>query len=49
LRELGSDVYEFERVLRRRKRGGIEESLIQWRGMGKNYASWEPSSNVVPG
>ena len=49
LRELGSDVYEFERVLRRRKRGGIEESLIQWRGMGKKYASWEPSSNVVPG
>ena len=49
LRELDSDVYEFDKVLRRRKRGGVEESLIQWRGTGKKYASWEPRSNVVSG
>ena len=47
LRALGEDVYEFERVLARRKRGRGEQLLIKWRGFGEDEATWEPAKNII--
>lgn len=44
---LGEDVYEFERVLARRKRGRGEQLLIKWRGFGEDEATWEPARNII--
>lgn len=47
IRTLGEDVYEFERVLARRKRGRGEQLLIKWRGFGEDEATWEPARNII--
>ena len=44
---LGDDVYEFERILARRKRGRGEQLLIKWRGFGEDEATWEPARNIL--
>jgi len=47
LTDLGDDVYEFERILSRRKRGRGEQLLIKWRGFGEDEATWEPARNIL--
>jgi len=42
-----SDVlYEIEKILRKRKRKGIKEVLIKWKGYPRSQSSWEPEENV---
>jgi hypothetical protein len=44
---MGDDVYEFEAILARRKRGRGEQLLIKWRGFDESQATWEPASNII--
>ena len=44
---MGNDVYEFEAILDRRKRGRGEQLLIKWRGFDESQATWEPASNII--
>ena len=44
-----STTWSIERVLERRKRrrGGVEECLVQWKGFSKEYNSWIPASSII--
>jgi cell division cycle-associated protein 7 len=43
----GDDIYEFEAILDRRKRGRGEQLLIKWRGFDESQATWEPATNII--
>ena len=43
----GDDIYEFEAILGRRKRGRGEQLLIKWRGFDESQATWEPVRNII--
>lgn len=45
---MGDDIYEYERILDRRKRGRGEQVLVKWRGYDETQATWEPASNIIP-
>lgn len=40
-------VYRIEKILKRRKRGGIWELLVQWKGHSKEHNSWIPESDLL--
>ena len=42
-----SDIYQVEKVLRKRKRRGKTEYLVKWAGYSNRYNSWEPEGNFV--
>ena len=40
------DVYRVENVLRKRKRKGVVEYFVKWKGYSDKFNSWVPESNV---
>lgn len=42
-----SKVFKVETVLKRRKKGGISESLVKWLGYPLTMASWIPTSEIT--
>ena len=40
------DVYRVEKVLRKRKRKGVVEYFIKWKGCPDKFNSWVPESNI---
>ncbi|XP_046340435.2 chromobox protein homolog 2-like [Haliotis rufescens] len=38
--------YEVDQILNQRKRKGVLEYLVRWRGFGKEEDSWEPGKNL---
>lgn len=47
LRDLGDDVFEYEKVLSERQDEDGRYVLVKWRGMGKQHATWEPAANII--
>nr|XP_022342146.1 chromobox protein homolog 1-like [Crassostrea virginica] len=43
--ESGSE-YEVDKILQQRKRKGVLEYLVRWRGYGAENDSWEPGKNL---
>ena len=42
------DLYEIERILDKRKSNkGKTEYLVQWKGYGREDATWEPEQHLV--
>jgi hypothetical protein len=41
------DVYSVERLLGKRKRGGVTEYLCKWRDFGEEENSWEPEDGIA--
>ncbi|XP_002737498.1 uncharacterized protein LOC100369045 [Saccoglossus kowalevskii] len=41
------EVYEAERLLRKRTRKGAVEYLVKWKGWSNKYNSWEPEENIL--
>ena len=42
------DLYEVERILDKRKSNkGKTEYLVQWKGYGREDATWEPEQHLV--
>ena len=41
------DVYRVEKILRKRKRKGIVEYFVKWKGYPDKFNSWEPESNIL--
>ncbi|XP_046545026.1 chromo domain-containing protein cec-3-like [Haliotis rubra] len=39
--------YEVDQILNQRKRKGVVEYLVRWRGFGKEEDSWEPLKNLA--
>jgi hypothetical protein len=42
----GEDEYEVEKILGARKRKGIRQYLVKWKGYLENYNQWEPEENL---
>jgi hypothetical protein len=42
-----SDVFRVESVLKKRKRHGIKEIFVKWKGFSEKYNSWIPETNVT--
>lgn len=40
------DIYRVEKVLRKRKRKGIVEYFVKWKGYPDKFNSWVPESNI---
>ena len=40
------DVYRVEKILRKRKRKGVVEYFVKWKGYPDKFNSWVPESNV---
>ena len=45
--EADEDVWEVERILMSRVKGGVSEYLTKWKGWSSDYNSWEPLSHFV--
>ena len=41
------EVYEIDKVIRKRVRGGIAELFVSWKGYPKKFNSWLPKASVV--
>ena len=41
------DVYRIEKVLKTRKRRGVEESLVKWENFSDKHNKWIPSSSII--
>ena len=39
-------IYKIEKIKSRRKRTGINEVLVKWKGWPKKFNSWMPESNI---
>lgn len=45
--EKEDDVYQIEKVLKRRKlKGGVPEVFVKWRGYADKFNSWVPATEV---
>lgn len=42
-----SDVYTAERILSKRKRHGVTQYLIKWKGYSVKKSTWEPEENII--
>lgn len=42
-----SEVFRIEKVIRKRKKNGIKELYVKWKGFDSSFNSWIPESNVV--
>ena len=40
------DVYHVEKILRKRKRKGVVEYFVKWKGYPDKFNSWEAESNI---
>ena len=40
------DIYRVEKILRKRKRKGVLEYFIKWKGCPDKFNSWVPESNI---
>ena len=40
------DVYRVEKILRKRKRKGVVEYFVKWKGYPDKFNSWVPESNI---
>ena len=43
------DVYKIEKILNTRKRAGVKEYLVKWRGYPNKFNSWVKETDVVKG
>jgi len=43
----GDDVFEVENILAERKRKGLREFLVKWRGWNSEFNSWEPECHFL--
>ena len=43
------DVYKIESILNTRKRAGVKEYLVKWRGYPNKFNSWVKETDVVKG
>ncbi|XP_070580091.1 uncharacterized protein [Ptychodera flava] len=41
------EVYEAERLLKKRSRKGMVEYLVKWKGWTAKYNTWEPEENIL--
>ena len=39
-------LYEVEKILDTKKRGGKRKLLIKWKGFPESEATWEPAENI---
>jgi hypothetical protein len=42
-----SDVYTAERIHSKRKRNGVTQYLIKWKGYSLKKSTWEPEENII--
>lgn len=40
-------IYRIEKILKQRKRGGIRELFVEWKGFSKEHNSWIPESELI--
>ena len=40
------EVYRVEKVLRKRRKNGVNEAYVKWKGYGSEFNSWIPASNL---
>ena len=40
------EVYRVEKVLRKRKKNGVNEAYVKWKGYGKEFNSWIPATDL---
>jgi hypothetical protein len=40
------EVYRVEKVIRKRKKNGVDEAYVKWKGYGKEFDSWIPASDL---
>ena len=40
-------IFKVERVIKRRRRHGVDEVLVRWLGWGPAHDSWIPATNIV--
>lgn len=45
-KNIGKKYYPIETILKYRKRKGVKECLIKWKGYSPKSNSWEPTGNV---
>ncbi len=41
------DIFQIEKVIRKRKIKGVEEALIKWKGYSSNFNSWIPAADII--
>lgn len=44
----GDDIFNVEKILRKRIRGRRVEYLLKWEGYGNEHNTWEPEKNISP-
>ena len=46
LKAFPSETFLIERVISRRRRGGLEEVLVKWKGWDKRYNTWLKATDL---
>ena len=49
LQKTKQEIYRIEKVLKKRKRNGVQEVYVKWRGYDNSFNSWIPITNLNGG
>ena len=49
LQKTSQEIYRIEKVLRKRKRGRIQEVYVKWKGYNNSFNSWIPLTDLQDG
>ena len=44
---VNSDIFQIEKVLKSRKRGGVVEHFVKWKGYDNRHNSWITSKDIT--
>ena len=47
VKEKGKGSWAIERIIQKKRRKGVDECLVKWKGFGQEYNCWIPSSSII--